>query len=73
MDTLITLIATVVFVFVVVMAYTVIAYAVQEHKIKKALRKRDAALNSLLSALSSVTGMESKNSKHWRESTPAAR
>ena len=58
MDTLITLIATVVFVFVVVMAYTVIAYAVQEHKIKKALRKRDT---------------ERKNSKHWRVSTPAAR
>ena len=58
MDTLITLRTTVVVVFVVVAAYTVIAYAVQEHKIKKALRKRD---------------MESKNSKHWRVSTPAAR
>ena len=58
MDTLITLVTTVVVVFVVVMAYTVIAYAAQEHKIKKALRKRD---------------MESKNSKHWRVSTPAAR
>jgi uncharacterized membrane protein len=58
MDTLITLIATVVVVFVIVMIYTVIAYAVQKHKIEKALRKRD---------------MESKNSKHWRVSTPAAR
>ena len=58
MDTLITLIATVVFVFVVVMTYTVIAYAVQKRKIEKVLRKRD---------------MESKNSKHWRVSTPAAR
>ena len=57
MDTLITLIVTVVFVFVIVMAYTIIAYAVQKHKIEKALRQRD---------------MENKNNKHWT-SSPAAR
>ena len=54
MDTLITLIATVVVVFVIVMAYTVIAYAVKKHEIEEALRKRD---------------MESKNSKHWKDSS----
>ena len=58
MDTLITLIATVVVVFVIVAIYTIIAWTIQKHKIEKALRQRD---------------MESKNSKHWRVSTPAAR
>ena len=58
MDTLITLIATVVVVFVIVAIYTIIAWTIQKHKIEKALRQRD---------------MESKNSKYWRVSTPAAR
>ena len=52
------LIATVVVVFVIVAIYTIIAWTIQKHKIEKALRQRD---------------MESKNSKHWRVSTPAAR
>ena len=57
MDTLITLIATVVVVFVIVAIYTIIAWTIQKHKIEKALRQRD---------------MENKNNKHWT-SSPAAR
>ena len=57
MDTLITLTATVVVVFVIVAIYMIIAWTIQKHKIEKALRQRD---------------MENKNNKHWT-SSPAAR